>query len=188
MVDAPAAGKDRSDRIGIPIDKRLVTCWVSIPHHFLHDVTVIDGNVIEGLWNISEGVDLNSVPSVSISEIGDIFEIPLSLDRLQKFEQRSLCGIPPDYKIDERILAKDLLMVIGGRESTQDDGGFRVKPLDDLRNSQCPLDMGHPVEIDAESHRLIFLDESFHIEFLILEHLHSDIDDPYLDTVPLQIF
>jgi hypothetical protein len=188
MVDAPAAGKDRSDRIGIPIDKRLVTCWISIPHHFLHDVTVIDGNIIEGLWNISEGVDLNSVPSVPISEIGDIFEIPLSLDRLQKFEQRSLCGIPPDYKIDERILAEDLLMVIGGRESTQDDGDFRVKPLDDLRNSQCPLDMGHPVEIDAEGDGLIFFEEPLHIEFLILKHLHSHINDSDFETMTLQIF
>ena len=65
---------------------------------------------------------------------------------------------------------------------------FGMKPFDDLCKGQCPLDMGHPVEIDAKGHGLIFLDESFHIEFLILEHLHGDIDNPHLEAMALQIF
>jgi hypothetical protein len=48
--------------------------------------------------------------------------------------------------------------------------------------------MGHPMEVDPEGHGLIFLDEPFYIEFLILEHLHGHIDDPDFETVALQIF
>ena len=79
-------------------------------------------------------------------------------------------------------------MIVSRREPAQDDGDVGVEPFDHFREGQCSLDMSHPMEIDPESHGLIFLDEPFHIKFLILQHLHGDIDDPDLETVALQIF
>ena len=79
-------------------------------------------------------------------------------------------------------------MIIGGRESTQDNRGIGMKPFDEFCKSQCSLDMSHPMEIDPEGHGLIFSDEPLHIKLFILKHLHRDIDDPHLEPMTLQIF
>ena len=63
-----------------------------------------------------------------------------------------------------------------------------MKPFDYLCKSQGSLDMSHPVKVDPEDHGLIFQDEPLHVELLILEHLHGDIDDPHFEAVALQIF
>ncbi len=81
MVNTSTAGEDRGHRIGIPVDERLVTRRVDIPHHLLHDVTVVDGNIIEGLWDIGEGIDPNFICPVPPGEVGNVFEISLFFDR-----------------------------------------------------------------------------------------------------------
>ena len=44
------------------------------------------------------------------------------------------------------------------------------------------------MKIDAKGYGLIFLNESFDIELLILKHLQGDINNPYLEAVAFQIF
>ena len=136
MIDASTAGEDCSHWIGIPVDKRLVTCWVDIPHYFLHDVPVIDRNIIEIFWNVGKWIDANSILPVSIGEIGNILKISVFLDPLEELEEGFFRGIPPEDKIDERILTDDLLMIISGREPSQDDRDIGVHSFDEFSHGQ----------------------------------------------------
>jgi hypothetical protein len=104
MVNASTAGEDCCHRIGIPIDKGLVTRRVDIPYHLFHDVPVVDRNISEVLWHMGEGIDPNSVPSIPISKVGNILKISPSFDCQDELEQRLLRRISPDHKIDEGIL------------------------------------------------------------------------------------
>jgi len=188
VVVATPAGKDRGHRISIPVDKGLVAHRIDIPHHLLHDVTVINRNIIEVLWDVGKGIDPNSVSSVSVGEVRNILKICLAFDCLKKLEQGLLCGISPHDKIDKGILMEDLLVIIGGREATQNDWSLRMEALDHLGQGQRSLNMSHPMKIDPEDRRFVFLNESLYVEFLVLKHLDGDIDNSYSETMALQIF
>ncbi len=132
IMAAPTAGEDSGHRIGIPIDKGLITCRVDIPRYLLHDVAVVDGDLVEGLRHMGERVDANSIFSVPISEVWDVFKIPCALDRLEKPHQRLLGRVSPEDKIDERVLTEDFLVIIGGRKPAEDDRDAGVMPFDHL--------------------------------------------------------
>ena len=87
MVNASTAGEDRCHRIGIPIDKGLITRRVEIFYDLFHDVAVVDDNIIEVLRDIGEGIGLDVLSVIPVSEVGDILEISSPLDRLDQLEQ-----------------------------------------------------------------------------------------------------
>jgi hypothetical protein len=61
MVVTSPASEDSGHWIAIPIDKRLVSRWIDVPHHLLHDMTIVNDDIIEVLWNIGEGIDPYSI-------------------------------------------------------------------------------------------------------------------------------
>jgi hypothetical protein len=59
--------------------------------------------------------------------------------------------------------------------------------LDDLSEGQGALNMGHPMEVEAEGSGLLFHEKMLDIEPFVLKHFKAEIDNPDLKAVPLQV-
>src|SRR4030067_1747445 len=62
-----------------------------------------------------------------------------------------------------------------------------MNPFNDLGDTECSMDMGHPMEIEAKGNRMLSADELLHLESFILKHLQRNVDDSYLEAMALQI-
>jgi hypothetical protein len=69
VIDTSPTGKDSSHGVTVPVDKGLIAGRINIPHHLLHDVAVIDGDIIQGFGNVSQGIDLDSILLVPPREV-----------------------------------------------------------------------------------------------------------------------
>jgi hypothetical protein len=150
-------------------------------------MTVVDRNIIKGLRDIRERIDLDPVPTVPPRKIGDSHEIPRSFNRLEKLEQRFFRRVPPHDIVNKGILAEDLLMKIGGRKAAQNNGGPWVMAFDDFSESQGTLNMGHPMEIEAEGSGFLLQEKALDIEPFIFKHFKPEINNPDPKAMPLQI-
>ena len=63
---------------------------------------------------MGQGIDLDLVPFIPPSEIGNVFDAPIFLQGLKELEQRLLRRIAPHYEIDEGIVSQDLFMIVSG--------------------------------------------------------------------------
>src|SRR5512136_1348666 len=61
-------------------------------------------------------------------------------------------------------------------------------PFDRFSQAETAVCMRQPMEIDAESDRLQFRNKNFRVEGGISEHLVCDIDYPYRNSMPMEVF
>jgi hypothetical protein len=96
------------------------------------------------------------------------------------------CGIAPHHEIHLRV-TNQLLVKIRGGVAAEDDGSMGMVFFAEGGNLQGALGMGKPVEVDAEGFRMEPGDELFGIEIFFFEHPQGQIDDAYMDSIPLQM-
>jgi hypothetical protein len=59
--------------------------------------------------------------------------------------------------------------------------------FDNFSEGQGTLNVGHPMEVEAEGSGLLFQKKAFDIEPFILKHFKPEIDNPDPKAMPLQI-
>jgi hypothetical protein len=187
VVGTTPTREDGGDRITKPVEKGFIPTRVSITKDLLHDVPIIDRDVIKIARHIGQGVHTDLSRPLPPGEVGDRMEISPVPQNCQELTNRLFGRVPSHHKIDLRVAFKDLLMKIGGRDATKDDRDGGMKTLADLGQRQSTLNVSHPVQIKTEELWGQRSNQFLCIKPFILEHLESHIDDSNPKAMPLQI-
>jgi hypothetical protein len=90
-----------------------------------------------------------------------------------------LGGVAGDDKVHKRIVPHDLFVKIGSTEPAEDDRRVWMVLFDELCQAQAAVNMGEPVEIDAEGPGMKPFDIQLGIECSVPQHFQGDVDDPH---------
>ena len=71
VIGTPSAGENGRYRIGEPVEEGFIAQGVQILDDLLHDVAVVDGNVVEILRDIGEWIHLNLFIAITPAEVWD---------------------------------------------------------------------------------------------------------------------
>jgi hypothetical protein len=187
-VHTTTTGEDRCYGVGEPVVKWFISKGVQVANNLFHDVTIIDGNVIEIFGDMGERIDVTSPPAIPPRQVGDAVKLASISQGIQELTKWLFRGVTSGHEINLWVAFQDLLVEICCRQATEDHWRLRVKTLDDLGQSQCTLNMRHPVKVKPKQVGIQRGDESLNVKPWTFQHLEGHVDDSDLETVPLQVF
>ena len=114
--------------------------------------------------------------SILPDEVGHLGEVASLGKDVEKLDGGHLGGIPAHHQVDLGPVDEFVVEVRGGKPS---ELHLRVGMvfLDDLRQFDGAVGVGHPMEVDAVYVCVDALDLLLGIEFLVCQHLSRDVDD-----------
>ncbi len=185
-LEAAAAGEGHVEGIGRPlVAGEQPPAQVAIAEHVLDETAVVDLDV-EHFGLVRERVG-HYLAAALPGEVGHLRGFLFRIQRPQEVYERMLGRVAPQHVVHVGRF-DDLSVEVGGGEPAEHHGDLRVLLLADTGQVERAVGVDHPVEVDAEDHRLELSDEPPGVEARALGHLDGEVDDADLEAVAARIF
>lgn len=186
-MQAPPAGKDRQDRVLEPVGIGEIADGVAVFDEHAEDVGVIETEIVEGFGVPGDPV-IDDAAVVAPEEIGDFVKIAVVAQRFEEQAQRLFGRIATEDIVDIGVVPHELIVIIGRREAADDHRNIWVLFLEQGGEAETAIDMGEPVQVDAEGLCFQTGNKVFRDERGVMEHLQGEVDDADRQAMAGEIF